>query len=90
MFSYSLPKTSKRKKIYMSYMASLDQKSHFKSLGRLDVSLFIEVSDWQEKQDWYCFLSVVFSIGLAKTSLNSNVFDFSINLSLPTDTNRMW
>ena len=68
MFSYSLPKTSKRKKIYMSYMASLDQKSHFKSLGRLDVSLFIEVSDWQEKQDWYCFLSVVFSIGLRNPS----------------------
>ena len=40
MFSYSLPKTSKRKKIYMSYMASLDQKSHFKSLGRLDVSVY--------------------------------------------------
>ena len=74
----------------MSYMASLDQKSHFKSLGRLDVSLFIEVSGWQERQHWCCFLSDVFRIGLAIASLNSNVFDFSRNMSVPTDTNRMW
>ena len=63
-------------------MASLDQKSNFKSLGHLDVSLFVEVSGWQERPDWWCFLSDVFRIGLAISSLNSNVFDFSRNLSI--------
>ena len=72
-------------------MSALGQKSRFKPLGHLDVSLFTEASGWQQSQDWCCFLSNVFKVGLAITSSNSGGFDFFSRSSfIPIDTNRMW